>query len=34
MASSKEYLEFILDQLGETEHISYRKMMGEYINIL
>lgn len=31
MASSKEYLEFILEQLSELEEISYRAMMGEYI---
>lgn len=31
MASSKEYLNFILEQLSEFEDISYRKMMGEYI---
>ena len=31
MASSKEYLEFILDQLSGLEEISYRAMMGEYI---
>ncbi len=31
MASSKEYLEFILDQLSGTEDISCRPMMGEYI---
>ena len=31
MASSKEYLDFILDQLSELEDISSRKMMGEYI---
>ena len=31
MASSKEYLDFILNQLSELEEISYRKMMGEYI---
>ncbi len=31
MASSKEYLEFILEQLFELEEISYRAMMGEYI---
>ena len=31
MASSKEYLDFILEQLSELEDISYRKMMGEYI---
>lgn len=31
MASSKEYLDFILEQLSEAEGISYRPMMGEYI---
>ena len=31
MASSKEYLTFILDQLSELEEMSYRPMMGEYI---
>ncbi len=31
MASSKSYLEFILEQLSELEDISYRMMMGEYI---
>lgn len=31
MASSKEYLDFILDQLSELEEITYRAMMGEYI---
>lgn len=31
MASSKEYLEFILEQLSDLEGISYRPMMGEYI---
>ena len=31
MASSKEYLHFILEQLSELEDISYRSMMGEYI---
>jgi len=31
MASSKEYLYFILDQLSELEGISYHAMMGEYI---
>ena len=29
MASSKEYLEFILGQLSELEEITYRAMMGE-----
>ncbi len=31
MASSKEYLDFILDQLSQLNKISYRSMMGEYI---
>ena len=31
MASSKEYLEFILEQLSELNEITYRTMMGEYI---
>jgi TfoX/Sxy family transcriptional regulator of competence genes len=31
MASSKEYLDFVLEQLSELEDISYRTMMGEYI---
>ena len=31
MASSKEYLEFILDQLSGLDGITYRAMMGEYI---
>lgn len=31
MASSKEYLEFILEQLSELNDVSYRAMMGEFI---
>ena len=31
MASSKEYLDFILDQLSGLDEISCRAMMGEYI---
>lgn len=31
MASSKEYLEFILDQLSGVEGLRCRGMMGEYI---
>ena len=31
MASSKEYLEFILGQLSGLDEITYRAMMGEYI---
>ena len=31
MASSKDYLQFILEQLSGLEEITYRAMMGEYI---
>lgn len=31
MASSKEYLQFLLDQLSELDEISYRAMMGEFL---
>lgn len=31
MASSKEYLAFILEQLSELDGVSARGMMGEYI---
>lgn len=31
MASSKGYLEFILEQLSGTEGVTFRPMMGEYI---
>ena len=31
MASSKEYLNFVLDQLSDLEEITCRFMMGEYI---
>ena len=31
MASSKEYLDFILEQLSGLDEISYKAMMGEYI---
>lgn len=31
MASSKEYLEYILEQLSELDNIGSRSMMGEYI---
>ena len=31
MASSKEYLAFIMEQLSEAETVSYRPMMGEYV---
>ena len=31
MASTKAYLDFILEQLSELDEISYRAMMGEYV---
>ena len=31
MASSKEYLDFILEQVSELDNISYKSMMGEFI---
>lgn len=31
MASSQEYLDFIIGQLDTLDDISFRKMMGEYI---
>ena len=31
MATSKDYLIFILDQLSEIDGITHRQMMGEYI---
>ena len=31
MPSTKDYLDFILEQLSMLEDISYRAMMGEYI---
>ena len=31
MASSKEYLEYVLEQLSEVEGLRYRPMMGEYL---
>ena len=31
MASKKEYLDFVLEQLSGLEGISYRAMMGEYL---
>ena len=31
MASTKDYLEFVLEQLSGLEDISFRAMMGEYI---
>ena len=31
MASSKEYLEYVLEQLSSLDDITYRAMMDEYI---
>ena len=31
MASSKEYLELILEQVSELDNVSYKAMMGEFI---
>ena len=31
MASSQEYLQFVLEQLSDLEEINYRAIMGEYI---
>ena len=31
MASSKEYITYVLDLLREVSGVSYKKMMGEYI---
>ena len=31
MASDKAYLDFVLEQLGGLEDVSWRAMMGEYI---
>ena len=31
MASSREYLDFILEQLSGLKDVSYRAMMGEFI---
>ncbi len=31
MASSKDYLAFVLEQLSALEDVSYRPMMGEYV---
>lgn len=31
MATSKEYLNYILEQLTEADEVSHRAMMGEYV---
>ena len=31
MASTKDYLNFVLEQLSDLDGVSYRAMMGEYV---
>lgn len=31
MASSRQYLDFVLEQLSDLDGVTYRAMMGEYI---
>ena len=31
MASSREYLQFVLERLSDLEDVSWRAMMGEYL---
>ncbi len=31
MPSSREYLDFVLEQLSETECVTWKQMMGEYL---
>ena len=31
MASTKDYLDYVLERLSELDDISYRAMMGEYV---
>ena len=31
MASTKEYLDFVLEQLAGAEDVSFRPLMGEYV---
>ena len=31
MPSTREYLDFVMDQLSELGEVSYRAMMGEYV---
>ena len=31
MASTKDYLKFVLEQLSDLDGVSYRAMMGEYV---
>ena len=31
MASDKEFLNYVLEQLSDLKDVDYKKMMGEYI---
>lgn len=31
MATSKEYMEFLMNQLSNLDDVNYRRMMGEYL---
>ncbi len=31
MSSTEQYLDFVLDLLGELEDVAHRRMMGEYV---
>ena len=31
MSSSNQYLDFVLDLLGELDDVAHRRMMGEYV---
>lgn len=31
MSSTKDYLDYVLEQLGDVQELSHRAMMGEYI---
>lgn len=31
MATSKEYMDFLMEQLSELDGVYYRSMMGEYL---
>ena len=31
MSSTREYLDFVMEQLSELDDVSYRAMMGEYV---
>lgn len=31
MATSREYLDFVLEQLSDLDGVTYRPMMGEYV---